>query len=116
YNVGEHNKIFGENLNVSTRLFTLSQGQVSAQFPEGFGMPLLSNESLSLTTQVLNFNVENPRMEVRHKVTFYFVRDKDLRQPMKPLFNAGAFGMKLVEGHDGHYGIAEGAAGDHGPS
>lgn len=116
YNVAEHNKLFGEALNGSSRLLTLSQGQVSARFPDGFGMPILSNEPLSLTTQVLNFNLEKPRMEVRHKVTFYFVRDRDLQDPLKPLFNAGAFGMKLIEGRDGHYGMPEGQAGEHGPS
>lgn len=38
------------------RLFTLAQGQTSARFPEGFGIPVLSTEILSLQTQVLNLN------------------------------------------------------------
>ena len=41
---------------LTSRLFTLSQGQLEIAFPEGFGMPLLGNEPLSLTTQVLNLN------------------------------------------------------------
>jgi len=86
---------------VSTRLVTLSQGQLESFFPAGFGMPLLSNEPIVLTTQVLNLNFANPGIRVRHRVTFYFTRDCELGEPMKPLYNSGVFGMALVEGPEG---------------
>ena len=47
-----------------------------------------------LFTQVLNLNIERPNnLKVRHRVTFDYVRDADLNEPMKPLFNLGASGM-----------------------
>ena len=79
------------------RLLTLSQGQLSAAFPPGFGFPILSNEPLSLTTQVLNLNDPNLKTSVRHKVTISFIRDRDLTTPMKPLFNVTPFVMTPVD-------------------
>jgi hypothetical protein len=34
-----------------------------------------------------------------------YVRDAELTQPLKPLFPGGAYGLKLLEGKDGHYGL-----------
>jgi hypothetical protein len=34
-----------------------------------------------------------------------YVRDKDLTGPIRPLFPAGAYGLKLLDGPDGFYGI-----------
>lgn len=96
-----HRKLFGWQKIVSTRLVTLSQGQLESFFPPGFGMPLLSNEPIILTTQVLNLNFANPEIRVRHRVTFYFTRDCELTEPMMPLYNSGVFGMALVEGPEG---------------
>lgn len=81
----------------STRLLTLSQGELSTQFPKGYGMPILSNDALSLTTQVLNLNDPHLKIQVRHKVTFEFVRDHDLKKPMKPLMNVVPFVMAPLE-------------------
>ena len=96
-----HRQLFGWQKIVSTRLVTLSQGQLESFFPAGFGMPLLSTEPITLTTQVLNLNFANPSIRVRHRVTFYFARDCELGAPMQPLYNSGIFGMALVEGPEG---------------
>lgn len=92
---------------LSGRLFTLSQGQHRIDMPEGFGLPILSTEAMSLNTQVLNLNMAEGEKKLRHRVTFRFVRDKELKEPMKALYSAGAYGLKLLDGVDGHYG-AEG--------
>ena len=113
-NPGKHRMRFGGTKNVSPRLFTLSQGQVELEFPDGFGIPVMSDEPLSLVTQVLNHNLEGT-VEVRHKVTIEFVRDQDLEEPLKPLFQVGAYGLKLVEGKEGYYGVAQPSKGVHGP-
>jgi hypothetical protein len=96
---------FGSNASMSGRLFTLSQGQQDVQLPAGFGIPIMSNETLDLATQVLNLNLESPNVEVRHKVTIRFIRDRDLTQPMKPLFQAAVQGFKSLEGEPAHYGV-----------
>jgi hypothetical protein len=53
---------------------------------------------LSLFTQVLNHNIEHPdNIKVRHRVTFSYVRDRDLVVPMKPLFNLGVSGLVQLD-------------------
>ncbi len=111
-----HKALLGWDKNVNARILTLSQGQLEARFPEGFGIPILSTEPLVLITQVLNHNLEKPNLQVRHKVTVEFVRDCDLAAPLKPLFNTAVYGMALVQGRDGHFGQGQAAAdtADHG--
>jgi hypothetical protein len=108
---------FGSNASMSGRLFTLSQGQQNVELPDGFGIPIMSNEALDLATQVLNLNIEKPNVEVRHKVTIRFVRDRDLSQPMKPVFQAAVQGFKSLESEPAHYGVPMSKADseDHGP-
>jgi len=89
-----HQALFNLPRPTATRLMTLSQGMLAAKVPPGFGFPIASNEPLLLFTQVLNHNIEHPNnLKVRHRVTFEYVREADLRQPMKALFNLGASGM-----------------------
>ena len=114
YDVMQHKEYFNWSKTTSGRLFTLSQGQLAIEFPEGYGTPLLSNEALSSSNQVLNLNYENGTDPVRHKVSIDFIRDRDLRTPMKPLFMRAAFGLKLLEGQDGYYGVSEPNEEEHG--
>lgn len=95
-----HQALFAFSRPTASRLMTLSQGMLSAKLPPGYGFPIASNEPLMLFTQVLNLNIEHPKnLKVRHRVTLEYVRDADLRQPMKPLFNLGASGMVQLEGN-----------------
>ncbi len=87
------------------RVFTISQGQHEVRFPSGCGVPLPSDQSLSLVTQVLNHNITGRTILVRHRVGIEFVRDLDLKQPLKPLVGHAVHGMKLVEGGRGYFGI-----------
>ena len=92
---------------VSGRVFTLSQGQQRIDFPEGFGVPILSTQPFQLTTQVLNLNLDRPDLTVRHRVTIDFVRDREVppERPMKPLYQAAVQGFKSLEDHGIHYGV-----------
>jgi hypothetical protein len=92
---------------VSGRVFTLSQGQQRIDFPDGFGVPILSTQPFQLTTQVLNLNLEDPDLTVRHRVTIDFVRDREVppERPMKPLYQAAVQGFKSLEDHGIHYGV-----------
>jgi hypothetical protein len=71
---------------VQNRVFTLSQGLFDFELPDGFGVPVLANETLRVATQVLNHNIENPDAHVRHRIEVDFVRDTELEQPLRPLF------------------------------
>ena len=112
--VDVHGDLFGSASGFGSRLFTLSQGQLSVRFPAGFGIPVLSDEPLSLTTQVLNLNAEGESFDVRHKVTIEYVRDRDAGA-MTALFPSAAYGLTLLEGDDGYYGVREADEEEHGP-
>lgn len=106
---------FKSNASMSGRLFTLSQGQQVVSFPEGFGMPIMSTESLSIMTQVLNLNIDEPDLDVRHRVVIRFIRDADLDEPLVALYQAGAQGMKSLEDAPAQYGFASFEEDNHGP-
>lgn len=94
----KHQALFDFERTTASRLMTLSQGMLEAKLPAGFGFPIASNEPLLLFTQVLNHNIEHPNnLRVRHRVTFEYVRDAELSEPMKALFNVGASGMVQLE-------------------
>lgn len=94
----KHAALFNLHRAVAPRLITLSQGMLEAKFPPGFGFPIASNEPLSLYTQVLNHNIEHPEnIKVRHRVTFSYIRDRDLVTPIRPLFNLGVSGLVLLD-------------------
>jgi len=100
------------NLN---RIFTLSQGQNEIRFPDWFGIPVMSDETLRLATQVLNLNLDNPDLTIRHKVTIEYVRDRYLKRAMTPLFVAGAEALVLVEGKNPYLGVESPDPEKHGP-
>jgi hypothetical protein len=90
------------------RLFTLAQGQLSIHLPYGFGVPVMSNQTVQVAAQVLNHNIADHPFEVRHRITIEFVRDRDLALPLKPLMPRAVFGMKLIAGSDGYYALQAG--------
>lgn len=105
----KHAKAVDAQRGISGRLFTLSQGQFSIVFPKGFGIPMRSSEPLSLTTQVLNLNLDDPEnLEVRHRVTVRYAKEDEAKGRMKPLFQKSAYGLALLEGPDGHFGVDPG--------
>lgn len=99
----------------SPRLFTLSQGQFEVDFPVGFGIPVRGSEDLSLTTQVLNHNIRDRTIEVRHKVSVRYVPDADIDGRMTALFPSSAYGLALLEGDEGVFGVANPDPEEHGP-
>jgi len=107
-------ELFDTQASLSGRLFTLSQGQLDIAFPEGHGIPWISTETLNLTTQVLNLNIEDPDLHVRHRVRVRFVRDKELTTPMKPLYQGAVQGFKALEESARYYGVSDADPEHHG--
>lgn len=103
---------FPDSPPISGRVFTLSQGQQQIHFPPGMGIPVRSDLQLSLATQVLNLNIPDPDLQVRHKVNIEFVRDSDLegyraKHPgweMTPLYQTAVQGFKALE-NARYYGV-----------
>lgn len=99
-----HNYLFQSKLNTpQNRMFTLSQGQYEIELPEGFGMPIISPEALTLTTQVLNLNYEEADIQTRHKIKIRYVRDSDLQTPMVPLMKIFSNGLKRLDASENGY-------------
>lgn len=95
--VDEHRTIFDQDKVLDGRIFTLSQGQLSVEFPNGFGIPVRSDEAIEVATQVLNLNLPDVDEEVRHRVHIDYVRDDDTESEMVPLFESGMFAMKALD-------------------
>ncbi len=107
---------FAGGRGISGRLVTLSQGQYRIDFPKGYGIPIVSTQPLDLNTQVLNLNEREAKPDVRHQVTVRFVRDVELARPYVALYSAGVYGLKLLQGPDGHHGVSHGKHDEsHGP-
>lgn len=104
-NPTDYFQTFTTSPSISGRLFTLSQGQQRIDFPEGFGIPVPSDMPLSLATQVLNLNLDDPDLQVKHRVTVRFVRDVETTRPMRPLFQAAVEGFKALDDAR-YYGFA----------
>jgi hypothetical protein len=102
----EYFEEFPTSPSISGRVFTLSQGMQDIHFPPGMGIPVMSDLKLSLVTQVLNLNLEQVQMDVKHKVEVYYVRDAELHgRAMVPLFQAAAEGFKAL-GDARYYGFS----------
>jgi len=113
-----YQRLFGTAMSLrGNRLFSVDQGTREQVLPVGFGIPIMSNQQLLVATQVLNHNVVGEPFQVRQRVRIDFVRHADLARPLIPLIQHGVYGMALVEGPDGHFGVAPGAADQatHGP-
>jgi len=110
----EHADLVRDGNRTVRRLFTASQGQMEVVFPEGYGIPVVSNERFDLTTQVLNLNRQDQAFDVRHRTTLQFVLDEEAGRPMKPLYQFALQSMVLLDGPDGFPGVPEGTG--HGSS
>lgn len=69
---------------MQTRVIVLTQGQTSFHFPEGYAVPLSSDEVWSLTFQAAHRAGKDHR-RIKHLCTLDFVKDSDLKKPMKAL-------------------------------
>ena len=103
----KHNEVFSSHRSHSKRLFTLSQGQLEITFPEGFGIPVISSDAMSLSTQVLNLNDGHIGKQVRHQIKVHFVCDRELEQPYRPLFQISANGLVSLEDKELVYNMEE---------
>jgi hypothetical protein len=112
-----HDRQFGFRT-LDGRFATLSQGQVTKDYPPGFGVPVLSNEAIGFSSQVLNFNAPEGRYRVRHKIVTLYLRDSEAKVPMRAIKNGFAQVMVLVGGEpgDGYFGVRMPDPEEHGAS
>ena len=90
----------------ATRLVTITEGQTSIKFPDGFGIPIPSGQSLNIISQVLNHNDTAINLDVVHDVQIEYVKQSGLHAPLTPLFQQAVFILKHESGPIGEYGMA----------
>ncbi|PWT99374.1 MAG: hypothetical protein C5B53_05435 [Candidatus Melainabacteria bacterium] len=69
---------------MSSRIVTITQGQTDIQFPEGYAVPVASDERWSMVFQAANRTTAEHK-RVKHRCTMYFLKDSDLVYPVTPL-------------------------------
>ena len=81
--------LFHNQTHQDLHLAILGQGATKRTLPKGFGIPILSTESMGSLWMVLNNQKTSQPFQVRLKSSFDFIRDKELSPdtPMKPLFH-----------------------------
>lgn len=82
---------------INERYMTLTQGQDSVKFPEGFGVPLFSDNNIRVSAQVLNHNIFPVSLDVRHRIKFGYVRNEDIKKPLIPLYKHTLYIMVPVK-------------------
>lgn len=100
--VGDDERLRSVRSGVQPRLFTLSQGQMGVEFPEGFGIPVLSTGTYRLWTQVLNLNPIQEPVEIRYRTTVEYISSADVETPLQPLYQQAVSGLKPVAAESGH--------------
>ena len=70
------------------RLTTMSNGIESYEFPEGFGFPVFTNENLFIQTQVLNHNITDQIIPLKHKIEIGYKKHSENLKPLRsvPIF------------------------------
>ncbi|HIG71881.1 MAG TPA: hypothetical protein EYQ46_17880 [Myxococcales bacterium] len=107
-NLNQHRKLIGASpIRGVPRMFALSQGVMGVEFPAGFGVPVRSGEPFVLNFQVLNLNPIDKSIEVRFRTTVRYALDSELKTRMKPLYQFGVQGMKLLAGSQGYPGVTD---------
>jgi hypothetical protein len=79
------------------RLFTLIPGQLEVDLPDGFGVPVWSDESLDYYSMSLNLNDKEGAPQVRFRTDIDFVRDDPAARQMKPLFRRAVYGYEPID-------------------
>jgi hypothetical protein len=85
------------------KMFTLVQGLAEIRFPDGYGMPVLSNDRFHSTVMVMNPMDREEPVHVGVDSRIEFLRQSELDREMKPLFLVPLVTKVPVEGsHDQH--------------
>ncbi|MBX9722254.1 MAG: hypothetical protein K2X81_12715, partial [Candidatus Obscuribacterales bacterium] len=68
----------------SSRVITITQGQTEFHFPDGYAVPVSSDEEWKFIFQAAN-RTTNQHRRVKHLCTVEFIKDSDLKSDMKAL-------------------------------
>ena len=81
----ERNRIFTDGQRcLTSRILTITQGQTDITFPEGFGVPVASDEHWRIVFQTANRTCDQHR-RIKLRLKVYMIPDHDLVRPITPL-------------------------------
>ena len=78
------------------RMFTLVPGRMSIQLPQGFGIPIYTDEAVDYLTMALNLNEQPNPVQIRFRTNVQFARASAAQQPIKPLFRRAVYGYETI--------------------
>ena len=81
----QHHEIFDRHVTPNQRFIDINQGLLALRLPDGFGIPMMSNENLKFHAMVFNLNARPEPFDLRVKTTFEYLRDRDRTGSIKPL-------------------------------
>jgi hypothetical protein len=118
-----HHKIFGRTVTPNQRFVDINQGLLEVRLPDGFGIPLMSNESLHFHSMVLNLEAKPEPLDLQVKTTFHYLRDSEKTGPIKALAHRSIPMWVRVAASDAHahhrragrQGTTDAAKDDEGP-
>lgn len=85
------------------RIFTLSQGINKIEFPKGFALPMPVPAKFSIGNQVLNLNDSSLKTELKFNVGISYIKDSEICERPKALFQQAIYITKKVSGPAGGY-------------
>lgn len=110
-NPGRHAQLMDQKEAPDPNLFLLGQDLPEIHLPEGYGIPMRSNEPLQLTAQWMNRNPYLQPSNVRLQLTLFFTRGQALR----PVRVRALYGWAQRQGQSGYYGLEAGRVQELGP-
>lgn len=102
---GEHQAMFSRNVTSNQKFIDVNQGQLEVRMPDGFGIPMMSTESLRFHSMVINPSDKPEPFVTRVKTTFEYLRDDELVGPIKALSQRAIrlrVPVALAKGHEHH--------------
>ena len=94
----EHARRFYPEKTVSPVFFRFSHPSQGVELPAGYGIPLWSNEPLTLRVRWRNQDIYQKDTEVKAVVRLHFVRDRILEQPLTPVLPGDLFVAAPING------------------
>jgi len=79
---------------ISQRAVTTASGQHILRFPDGFGLPVLSDNDFDINVQALNHNWQDTLLKVKHRTEITYSTDSSIQ----PLFPRHVYIQRPVEG------------------
>ena len=106
-NAVRHNFLLGLSQNPQGMLFRFSPGVESVRFPEGFGVPVFSNEPIFFGSESQIAEDPPQPAEVSFKLKLDYVRQRGLSEPYKPLYCLQMTSLVSVGSEPLHFGVTE---------